>query len=224
MYYYLNQTNYPHVAYPTMTDIPELMRADSTVRSAGCGLCSASMVVTNLTGREFSLIDCLELSLAVNANHSPGTDMDRLAPYVAERFDLDLVMTDDPELLREHLIRGGMAIANATGDRPEDDCIGVFSHGGHYVAVVAIDDDHEHIIVLDPSQVPDKYQEPGREGKVIENGHYLHTTMAVLAEDCKYREMEHYPEGEFKAWLQFAQRDTHNRYYLFSLKDETCAD
>ena len=93
MYYYLNQTNYPHVAYPTLTDLPELMRADSTVRSAGCGLCSASMVVTNLTGREFSLIDCLELSLAVGANHSPGTDMDLLAPYVAERFDLDLVAT-----------------------------------------------------------------------------------------------------------------------------------
>ena len=45
MYYYLNQTNYPHVAYPTLTDLPELMRADSTVRSAGCGLCSASIDV-----------------------------------------------------------------------------------------------------------------------------------------------------------------------------------
>ena len=88
MYFYVNQTNYPHVSYPTMTDIPELECKDSTVRSAGCGLCSASMVVTNLTGKEFPLIDCLELSLAVNANHSPGTDMDRLAPYVAERFDL----------------------------------------------------------------------------------------------------------------------------------------
>ena len=111
MYFYVNQTNYPHVSYPTMTDIPELERKDSTVRTAGCGLCSASMVVTNLTGKEFSLIDCLELSLAVNANHSPGTDMDRLAPYVAERFDLDLVMTDDPEMLRAHLLRGGMAVA-----------------------------------------------------------------------------------------------------------------
>lgn len=224
MYYYLNQTNYPHVSYPTMTDIPEMMCADSTVRTAGCGLCSASMVVTNLTGREFSLIDCLELSLAVNANHSPGTDMDLLAPYVAERFDLDLVMTEDPELLREHLMRGGMAIANTCGDRPEDDHIGVFSHGGHYVAVVEIAEDGEHIIVLDPSQVPDKYQEKGREGLVIENGYYLHTTMAVLVEDCKYREVEFYPEGgEFRAWLEFAKKDSRNRYYLFSLKDG-CAE
>ena len=56
MYYYLNQTNYPHVSYPTLTDLPEWTRTDSTVRSAGCGLCSASMVLTNLTGREFSIV------------------------------------------------------------------------------------------------------------------------------------------------------------------------
>ena len=80
MYHYLNQTDYPHVLYPTMTAIPELTRRDSTVRSAGCGLCSACMVVENLTGRPFPLIDCLELSMAVGANHSPGTDMDVLAP------------------------------------------------------------------------------------------------------------------------------------------------
>lgn len=220
MYYYLNQTNYPHVSYPTLTDLPDRMRADTTVRGAGCGLCSASMVVTNLTGKEFSLIDCLELSLAVNANHSPGTDMDVLAPYVAERFDLDLVMTEDPELLREHLICGGMAIATATGDRPEDDYIGVFSHGGHYIAVVKIEEDHEHIIVLDPSQVPDKYQEKGRVGKVIENGYHIHTTMKVLAEDCKFREAENYPDGEFKAWMEFDQVKSRNRYYLFSVKTE----
>ena len=220
MYFYVNQRDYPHVLYPTMTDLPEWTRNDSTVSSAGCGLCSASMVVTNLTGKPFPLIDCLELSMRVNANHSPGTDMDRLAPYVAERFDLDLVMTDDPELLRQHLIKGYMAIDNATGDRTEDGYVGVFSHGGHYVAVVGIDEDHEHITVLDPSQVPDKYEEEGRKGKVIANGFCLHTTMAVLAEDCKYREMTDYPDGEFKAWMEFDQRDEHNRYYLFSPKTE----
>lgn len=219
MYYYLNQTKYPHVPYPTITDIPELTQHDSTVCNAGCGLCAASMVVANLTGREFPLIDCLELSLAVNANHGPGTDMDRLAPYVAERFDLDLVMTDDPALLRRHLIRGGMAIANTAGDRPEEHYIGVFSHIGHYVVVADIDADQEHITVLDPSQTPDKYQKEGRVGKVFENGYVLRTTMAVLTKDCEYREMEYYPEGAYKSWLQFENSDIHNRYYLFSLKD-----
>lgn len=218
MYYYVNQTRYPHVPYPTMTAIPELERKDSTVRSAGCGLCSASMVVTNLTGTEFPLIDCLELSLAVNANHSPGTDMDRLAPYVAERFGLKLTMTDNPELLRQSLLRGGMAIANVCGDRPEDGYVGLFSHGGHYVAVVAIEEDGEHITVLDPSQLPDKFLEEGRRGKVVENGCCLHTTLSILAEDCKFRPMECYPEGEFRSWMEFDGRTVHNRYYLFEKK------
>lgn len=218
MYYYVNQTRYPHVPYPTMTAIPALTRNDTTVRSAGCGLCSASMVVTNLTGVEFPLIDSLELSMSVKANHSPGTDMDLFAPYVAERFDLDLEMTDDPERLRQHLLRGGMAIANVTGDRPEDGYVGLFSHGGHYVAVVAIEEDGEHITVLDPSQLPDKFLEEGRRGKVVENGYCLHTTLSILAEDCKFRPMECYPEGEFRSWMEFDGRTVHNRYYLFGKK------
>ena len=117
---YYNQTNYPHVPYPTLTDLPELGRSDTTVRDAGCGLCASCMVVENMTGREFPLIDCLELSINVNANHSPGTDLTVLGPYIAERFDLDLVITDDPELLRAHLKKGYMAVACSAGDRPEE--------------------------------------------------------------------------------------------------------
>ena len=83
------------------------------------------MVVENMTGREFPLIDCLELSINVNANHSPGTDLTVLGPYIAERFDLDLVITDDPELLRAHLKKGYMAVACSAGDRPEEDYIGI---------------------------------------------------------------------------------------------------
>ena len=167
---YYNQTNYPHVPYPTLTDLPELGRSDTTVRDAGCGLCASCMVVENMTGREFPLIDCLELSINVNANHSPGTDLTVLGPYIAERFDLDLVITDDPELLRAHLKKGYMAVACSAGDRPEEDYIGVFSHGGHFIAVVGIEEDGEHITVLDPSLMPDKYQEDGRRDKVIVNG------------------------------------------------------
>ena len=40
---YYNQTNYPHVPYPTLTDLPELGRSDTTVRDAGCGLCASCM-------------------------------------------------------------------------------------------------------------------------------------------------------------------------------------
>lgn len=222
--YYVNQTQYPHVLYPTLTEIPEHARYDSTISDSGCGLCSASMVVTNMTGVEFSLIDCLELAMSVNANHSPGTNMDLFAPYVAERFDLDLVMTDDPELLRTHLKQGFMAIANPTGDRSEDDWIGVFSHGGHYVAVVGIDADGEGITVLDPSQTPNKFLEEGRVDKVVVNGYYLHTTMAVLAEDCKFRDPKAYPEGGFKAWLLRNEATlTKDRYYLFRPKTATQA-
>lgn len=45
---YYNQTNYPHVPYPTLTDLPELGRSDTTVRDAGCGLCASCMVVENM--------------------------------------------------------------------------------------------------------------------------------------------------------------------------------
>lgn len=214
---YYNQTNYPHVPYPTLTDMPELGRSNTTVRQAGCGLCASCMVVENMTGESFPLIDCLEMSINVNANHSPGTDLSVLGPYIAERFNLDLVITDDPELLREHLKKGYMAVACSAGDRPEEDYIGVFSHGGHYIAVVGIEEDGEHILVLDPSLVPDKYEEEGRRDKVIVNGNVLHTTMKVLAEDCRYREIRYYEDGDFKKWLEQAEDDANrDRYFLFS--------
>ena len=193
---YYNQTNYPHVPYPTLTDLPELGRSDTTVRDAGCGLCASCM-----------------------ANHSPGTDLSVLGPYIAERFDLDLVITDDPELLRAHLKKGYMAVACSAGDRPEEDYIGVFSHGGHFIAVVGIEEDGEHITVLDPSLMPDKYQEDGRRDKVIVNGNVLHTTMKVLAEDCRYREIKYYADGDFKKWLEQEEPDANkDRYFLFSPK------
>ena len=109
-YRYYNQTNYPHVPYPTLTDLPELGCDKTTVRDAGCGLCASCMVIENMTGMEFPLIDCLELSLNVHANHSPGTDMTLLGPYIAERFHLKFTATDNPKLMREHLAKGYMAV------------------------------------------------------------------------------------------------------------------
>jgi hypothetical protein len=218
--YYVNQKLYPNLIYPTLTGMPELTCPTSTVSQAGCGVCSASMVVTNLTGEDFSLADAIELSMAVGANHSPGTDMGLYAPYVAERFDLDLVVTTDAEEVRALLMAGYMGIANVGGDRPEDGWVGLFSHGGHFVAVVGIDADGENVVVLDPSQVPGKYSEEGRAGKVVENGYVLHVALDTLMEDCVSRATANYPEGsEFRRWLEFANcEDAGNRIYLFGLR------
>lgn len=215
--YYVNQRNYPHIPYVTMVGVPEMVNTTTTVSNSGCGLCSASMVVTNLTGELFSLADALELSITVGANHSPGTDMSVLAPYLAERFDLELTVTSDKDIVRAGLQRGCMGIANVGGDRPEDNYIGVFSHGGHFVTVVGIDEAGENVTILDPSQTADKFQEDGRRDKVIVNGYYLHCSLDTLMQDCMSRPTECYPVGsEFRAWLDHAGKaSAENHIYLF---------
>ena len=50
-YKYWNQNNYPDIPY-----------GDGTVASSGCGLCSACMVVENLTGQSFTPAEAVELA------------------------------------------------------------------------------------------------------------------------------------------------------------------
>ena len=58
-----------------------------------------------------------------------------------------------------------------------------------------------------------------RRDKVIVNGNVLHTTMKVLAEDCRYREIKYYADGDFKKWLEQEEPDANkDRYFLFSPK------
>ena len=123
------------------------------------------------------------------------------------------------ETARQFMRENGNHAQWGAGDRPEEDYIGVFSHGGHFIAVVGIEEDGEHITVLDPSLMPDKYQEDGRRDKVIVNGNVLHTTIKVLAEDCRYREIKYYADGDFKKWLEQEEPDANkDRYFLFSPK------
>jgi hypothetical protein len=215
MYKYYNQTNYPHVLYPILTDMPELHQDKVTVKEAGCGLCATCMLVENYTDKSFPLIECLELSMSVGANHSPGTDMDVLAPHIAKKFDLEVVCTDSGELLKKHLQNGYMAVACVAGDRPEEDYVGVFSHGGHFVTVLNIDE-NDIVTILDPSQTDDKYTIEGRKEKVQVNGNVLTCDINVLTTDCRYREPKYYADGNFKKYLEFAPEDANqNRYWLF---------
>ena len=183
---YVNQLEHPHLRYTTRTtqEGQDLERGkNTTVRSSGCGLCSAVMVADRLLPNcNFGLIDALELSYSVEANHKRGTDYKRFAPAFAEKMGLKLEMTNDEERLLYCLRTGGAAVALIGGDR--EGHIGVFSHGGHYVAVIAEEEDGR-LAILDPSYKENKYEEEGRQGKVeLKYGVVALCDLQVLAEDC----------------------------------------
>ena len=183
---YVNQLEHPHLRYITKTTMDEKNREwgkNSTVRSSGCGLCSAVMVADRLLPNcNFSLTDAIDLSYEVEANHKRGTDYKRFAPAFAEKMGLKLEMTSDPDRVRDCLRTGGVAVAHIGGDR--EGHIGVFSHGGHYVAVIAEEPDGR-ISILDPSYKENKYEEEGRQGKVeLKYGVVAVCQLQVLSEDC----------------------------------------
>ena len=56
------------------------------------------------------------MSIEAKANLDPGTEMKFLAPPLAERFNLDLVESDNYHDMIDGLRNGGCAIVNVGGD------------------------------------------------------------------------------------------------------------
>ena len=182
---YINQLEYPDISYVTRYELEgedKEKGKTTTVRSSGCGLCSAIMVLDRLVpNAEFSLEEAVQLSYSCEANHRRGTDYKRFAPKFAEKFGLELKMTNDPEKLRDCLRTGGAAVIHIKGDR--DGHIGVFSHGGHYSAAISEERDGR-IAVLDPSYKEGKYEEEGRKGLVeMKNDFIAICDMQVIVDD-----------------------------------------
>ena len=183
---YINQADHAHLRYITRAaqegEAKERGKT-TTIKNAGCGLCSAIMVADRLLPNcNFGLYDALDLAYASEANHKRGTDYDCLGPALAEKLGLKYEPTNDPERLLYCLRTGGAAVAHVGGDR--EGYIGVFSHGGHYVTVIGVEEDGR-IAILDPSYKENKYEEEGRQGKVeVKNGLIALCDVQVLAEDC----------------------------------------
>ncbi|MFI3226976.1 MAG: hypothetical protein R3Y09_06120 [Clostridia bacterium] len=185
---YLNQFEYKDTPYPTNISNPESPLVNGTISRAGCGLCTACMMVEQLTFSDFPLLECRDLAIEVKANLTPGTNMKIFGPVVAEKFNLSLEKSDDIQDLIKCLQSGGGAIINVGGDH--DDHIGVFSHGGHYI--YAVSTDGEQICILDPSKKDGKYEEEGRQGKVRVNGDFAYCSKEVLHADVQNRTPAYY--------------------------------
>lgn len=187
---YLNQLDYPDMPYITRTN-PEDPRHEhgktTTIKTSGCGLCSAIMVADRLlTHYDFELEDAVALSYAVEANRAAGTSYKAFAPAFAKKLGLRYEGTKDPEKLIDCLKTGGAAVLLAAGDR--EDHIGLFTHGGHYMAAIGVEPDGR-IAILDPSYRPKKYQEEGRVGKVeIIDGPIILSDIPTLEEETKPKE------------------------------------
>ena len=131
---FVNQRDYPHWLYVTRVDMDPAnveWGRTSTIKSSGCGLCSAVMVADRLLPEsKFDLGDAIQLAYDTGANRNKGTSYRHFGPAFAEKLGLDLEMSNDPERLRYCLRTGGAAVLHVKGDR--EGHVGVFSHGGHY--------------------------------------------------------------------------------------------
>lgn len=187
---HINQRRYANIPYPQLMDEPDNPYGKKgTVRSGGCGLCCACMVVDQLTTEEFSVRECTELSMATGANHCDGTDMKILGPAVAEKFHLDFSMTNDIAEVVKALHNGGCVIATVTANSPGNK--GIFTNGGHYIALMAADENDE-ITVLDPSWNSKKYKKWVKEGLVREDGTVIYVSPQILHAERNPRWMTYF--------------------------------
>jgi hypothetical protein len=196
-YKYYNQNNYASVPYPS----PDLPKA--TVKSGGCGVCCASMIVENLTAHQIGPKLMATYAINKKARVSGGTDMNTLAKAISADYGLMLDIANDELVLLAHLRKGGMAIANVGGNRTG--YVGVFSDGGHYVAVAGLTDTGQ-IIVLDPGYYPGKFGKPGRMGKVSVSGNQCICNLSVLGKDTENRSPSYWlferKVDEVPEWMQ----------------------
>lgn len=188
------QIKYGYLSYVTryeMEGIEKEKGKNTTVRSSGCGLCSAVMVADHLIpDSEFGIKEAVKMSLNCEANHLRGTDYKRFAPVFAKELNLDYEMTNDPERLRYCLRTGGAAVLHIMGDR--EGYTGVFSHGGHYVTAISEERDGR-IAILDPSFLGGKYEEEGRKGLVeVKYDSLAVCDMKVLVEDTMPKDPSFY--------------------------------
>lgn len=179
---HINQRRYAYIPYPQRMDEPDNpLGKKGTVRSGGCGLCSACMVIDQLTTEKFSVREAAQLSMAVGGNHSSGTDMEIFGPVVAEKFNLDYATSTDINEVVEAVRDGARVIALVGKTEPQHK--GIFTQGGHYIVVISATKDE--VCILDPNWTSKNFKKWEKEGLVRMEGTLVYTTPEILHNETK---------------------------------------
>ena len=185
---YVNQRQYPDMEYITRLGMPG-EDTHTTISSSACGLCSACMIVDQLTDRVLTLEHARQIAYDTKANMGRGTSMKPFAPVFAELFGLEYHATDSEEELAEHLRKGGKAILHVRGTH--DGVLGLFARSGHYITAIGINGDE--LTILDPSYERGKYDEPTRKDKVRFDYPFVYCKMKYVKEE----QAPNAPEGKY---------------------------
>ena len=184
---YLNQGHYKDTPFPNNIEgacLPE----KQNIAAAGCGICSACMVVDQLTAQSLSLEEGVQMAVEARANLHPGTSMTKLGPALAEKFGLKFSYTSDKQVMLAHLRKGGRVIVNVA-NRP-DGTPGLFTKGGHYMVLVSADG--ERICFLDPNY-DGKYETEEVKAKVdTRTAPILYCDADLLEYETENREIKYY--------------------------------
>ena len=130
-----------------------------------------------LTDKTLSLDEAIQLSYDSVANHRPGTDMDRLGPAVAEKFNLNYRQSDSLEEVKETLRNGGKVIIRVKA--------GLFTKGSHYMLLLSYDG--EDFCFVCPSH-PHKHALERRIGKINEEyAPFLYYNAELMHEEAEDR-------------------------------------
>ena len=187
---HVNQRKYSYIPYPQLMDEPDNPYGKkASVRGGGCGLCSACMIVDQLTTQTLPVRECAELSMKIGANHCDGTDMKMLGPAIAEKYNLDFSMVKDIGQVVKALHNGARVIALVSAKGPTNK--GIFTQGGHYIVLISADEDDE-ICVLDPSWTSKKFNKWVKKGLVRTEDTLVYIKPEVLDAERKNESVDYF--------------------------------
>ena len=192
--FYVNQLEHEDIPYETGLNATreqrEKMIEAANIKCAGCGICSGSMLITELTGRRLSLEEYRDLSYISKANLDPGTDMNIYGHALCERFDLNMETSDRAEDLIACLEHGGRAIINVGGDHEGHK--GVFSDVGHYIFARHYLKKTAEFEILDPAFRPGKFDSPEVSAQVRTEGFVCYCKTDLLTAETENRSPGYY--------------------------------